>query len=273
MNAQSKELAPANEALPVDPTLLMIERVVLNPDADLNKVRELLDLQERREAAQAKQTFDMAFSQASADFPDIPMSGHNQHTKKPYATLKDITATVRPHLTKYGLALSFSATTGAEAIEVTAELSHSSGHTKRNTITLPFDTGAGRNRVQAIGSSQTYGQRYAAQALLGLSLGDDTEDDGSKTGPVEERQRQKSLNWEQTIVAELPEEATHREKAKAIADAITAQWGRMKGVRQIDNEWDRRAHLIDKLEADYKAFWETVIGAYEARRAQLAGET
>ncbi|WP_424974225.1 ERF family protein [Dinoroseobacter sp. S124A] len=270
MNAQSKELAPATEPMvPADPMFAMIHQVAVDGTASIEKLQQLLDLKATHDAQEAKKQFDRAFSQASADFPNVPQSGRNTHNNTTYSTLKDITSSVRPVLTRHGLALSFSTETGPEAVTVTAELSHEGGHVRRNSITLPLDTGAGRNRVQSVGSSQTYGQRYAAQAILGLSLGEDTEDDGRSTGQIEEHKRQKSLNWEQTIVSELPDEATPREKAKAIADAIVAQWGRMKGVRQIHNEWDRREHLISKLEETQQDLWQAVMDAYERRCGEL----
>lgn len=66
-----------------------------------------------------------------------------------------------------------------DKVTVTAELMHVAGHSKTTSMELPRDTSGSKNAVQAVGSSQTYGQRYTAQAILGLSLGDDTDDDGA----------------------------------------------------------------------------------------------
>src|SRR5699024_3669159 len=65
---------------------------------------------------------------------------------------------------------------------VTAKLMHRNGYEETASLPLPFDTSGNKSSVHSIGSSQTYGQRYTAQALLGLSLGDDTEDDGKAGG-------------------------------------------------------------------------------------------
>ena len=169
------------EALPADPMVSMIERICMDPNADMAKLERMLDMKERHEAQQAKAAFAEAFSRASARFPTIPMNGKG-HNNKPYATLKDITRLTRPVLAEHGLALTFSIEVGQEVI-VTAELMHEAGHSKTTSIALPRETSGSKNAVQAVGSSQTYGQRYTAQAILGLSLGDDTEDDGnSATG-------------------------------------------------------------------------------------------
>lgn len=259
--------------LPADPMVSMIERIAMDPNSDLAKLEKMLDMKERHDANQAKAAFDAAFSQASAEFPEIPLNGLNKHTQQRYAELKDIIGKTRPVLARYGLALSFSTEVDEKHVIVTAELSHKGGHTKRNSLPLPRDTGSGRNAVQAVGSSQTYGQRYTAQAILGLSLGEDTEDDGRGSGtPEPETPKRSNDPWTQTIVDELPEEATPLEKANAIADALCAQFRRMKGARQLSNEWDRRVHLIEGergFEAKYPKLHERVVDAYENRMNEL----
>lgn len=166
--------------IPADPMVSMIERVAMDPNADLAKLERMLELKERHEAQNAKAMFAEAFAKASAEFPTIPLNGRG-HNNKPYATLKDITRLTRPVLAKYGLALTFSIEV-TDQVLVSAELMHEAGHSKTTSIALPKETSGSKNAVQAVGSSQTYGQRYTAQAILGLSLGDDTEDDGAGTG-------------------------------------------------------------------------------------------
>lgn len=262
--------------LPADPMISMIERIVLDPNADLEKLERMLAMKERHDAANAKAAFDMAFARASSQFPDIPLNGLNEHNKKPYALLKDILGKTRPVLAKHGFALSFSTEVNDREVIVTAELSHENGHTKRNSLPLPRDTGAGRNAVQAVGSSQTYGQRYTAQAILGLSLGEDTEDDGRTTGSLETDAKPAAPRdpWTHAIISELPETSTPRDKAEAVAAALIAQWKRMKGERQLSNEWDRRRHLIEGdrgLEGAHPDLHEAVIDAYEVKLMDLKG--
>lgn len=259
--------------LPADPMVSMIERIAMDPNSDLAKLEKMLDMKERHDANQAKAAFDAAFSQASAEFPEIPLNGLNKHNGQRYAELKDIIGKTRPVLARYGLALSFSTEVDDKNVIVTAELSHKGGHTKRNSLPLPRDTGSGRNAVQAVGSSQTYGQRYTAQAILGLSLGEDTEDDGRGAGkPAPEATKRSTDPWTQTIIGEMPDDATPREKGEAIADALCAQFMRMKGERQLANEWDRRVHLIEGengFQGRHPDLWEKVIDAYEIRMNEI----
>lgn len=175
------EQLPVNTIDQVSPMVAMIERVALDPNASIEKLERMLDMRERIQAESAKAAFSAAFAAASAEFPAIPLNGKGNHNK-PYALLKDIIGLTRPVLSKHGMALSFSVNSANGKVVVTAELMHAAGHTKATSIELPSDTDKGRNLVQAVGSSQTYGQRYTAQAILGLSLGDDTDDDGAAAG-------------------------------------------------------------------------------------------
>lgn len=168
---------PAQPALlPADPMVSMIERVAMDPNADLAKLERMLEMRDRHEAREAEKAFAAAFAAASAEFPTIPLNGVG-HNKMKYATLKDITSLTRPVLSKHGLAMTFAIDTSDKAVVVTAKLMHKQGHSEQPSISLPADSSGSKNAVQAVGSTQTYGQRYTAQAILGLSLGEDTEDD------------------------------------------------------------------------------------------------
>lgn len=163
------------------PMVAMIERLVLDPNVPVDKLERMLAMRERIVADGAKAAFAAAFATASAQFPSIPLNGKGDKNK-PYALLKDIMGLTRQVLSRHGLALSFSVNSEGASVRVTAELMHIDGHTKTTSIELPKDQSGSKNAVQAVGSSQTYGQRYTAQAILGLSLGDDTEDDGLAAG-------------------------------------------------------------------------------------------
>ena len=274
MNAVTKTDQPEHH-LPADPMVSMIERVAMDPNSDLAKLERMLELKERHDAQNAKAAFDSAFAKASANFPDIPLNGENKHQKTKYALLKDIIKYTRPVLAAHGLALSFSTETTDKDVTVTAELSHENGHTKRNSLPLPRDAGAGRNAVQAIGSSQTYGQRYTAQAILGLSLGEGEEDDGASAGSEASKTPAPRDLWTHTILQDMPEDSTPRDKAMAVAQALCAQWKRMKGAQQLTNEWDRRAHLINGeagLEVRHPDLHETVCDSWANRMEEIRVE-
>lgn len=153
-----------------------IERICMNPDIPLDRLEKMLDMKERLDAKTAEQAFNAAFAAASAEFPAIPMNGKG-HNQRPYALLKDIINLTRPVLSAHGLSLNWDVQTEGGVVRVTARLKHTGGHQETTQISLAPDTSGSKAAPQAVGSSQTYGQRYTAQAILGLSLGDDVDDD------------------------------------------------------------------------------------------------
>lgn len=179
---------PAPMRAEVTPMIAMIERVALDPSASIEKLEQMLALKERMDAKDAERAFAAAFSAASAEFPMIPLNGKG-HNAKPYALLKDIIAITRPILASHGLILTWNVET-TDKVKVTAKLAHRDGHSQTTSIVLPADASGSKNAVQAFGSTQTYGQRYTAQAILGLSLGDDVDDDGkgSTAGTISDDQ-------------------------------------------------------------------------------------
>lgn len=173
---------------PPDPALSIIgviERALADPSCAIEKLEQLLSMQERIMERQAKAEHSAAKTLALAEMPKIPKRGRGHNDAK-YATLEDIINTTRPVLARNGLSLDFGVMVDGDHIVVTAKITHLNGHEESTSLPLPFDKSGSKNAVQAIGSSQTYGQRYTAQAILGLSLGDDTEDDGAGggTGPT-----------------------------------------------------------------------------------------
>ncbi len=169
------------DATPATSIIAVIERAALDPNVDIDKMERLLLMQERIMAVQAKAEYSAAKTAAMAEMPMIPKRGKG-HNDKPYAKLEDITQITRPVLSRNGLSLGFDVRVDGAQIIVTAKLTHQNGHEETTSLPLPFDNSGSKNAVQAIGSSQTYGQRYTAQALLGLSLGEDSEDDGGAGG-------------------------------------------------------------------------------------------
>jgi len=103
----------------------------------------------------------------------------NTHTKNAYATLDDINVVLKPIMQRHGFAVTFKVDHQANGIHVTGILMHCAGHREQTTLLLPVDIGSGRNAVQAVGSSTTYGKRYVMCALLNITTGDAPDDDGA----------------------------------------------------------------------------------------------
>jgi hypothetical protein len=175
----SEELAiqqPANQA---NAMLGMIERVALNPDVPIEKMEKLLDIQERMMNKQAEIDFNIAFSDMQPELPTIQAKGKG-HNSTTYARKEDMNRLVNPVLKKYGFALSFSNRQEEGDIITVATLRHRSGHCEKTELRLKNDTSGSKNAVQAVGSSQSYGERYTMKSILNLTITDDETDDDAK---------------------------------------------------------------------------------------------
>lgn len=172
----------------------MIERLVMSPDVDVSKLERLLEMQERIIARQAKADFMAALAEMKPKLPVIDRKGRIEVREKTasgkrdgdlqqstaFARWEDIDEAITPILHEHGFVLTFrtDATEDGRLI-VTAVLS-GHGHEERTSLPpLPFDTTGSKNNIQAVGSSLSYGKRYAATLLLNIrTKGED--DDGVK---------------------------------------------------------------------------------------------
>ncbi|MDZ7905142.1 MAG: ERF family protein [Cypionkella sp.] len=100
------------------------------------------------------------------------------HTSKTYSTLDDLIRTARPVLSAHGLSLSWQTAANGDEYSVTAIVRHSRGHSIQTTLSGKRDTGKQMNALQGGGSTETYLKRYTGFSLLGLSSGDEVDDDG-----------------------------------------------------------------------------------------------
>jgi hypothetical protein len=178
MNEVTKIQTETQEIAAPDPMVAMIERVAMSPDLPVDRLTALMDMRERQMEKEAEQVFNQAFAEAMAAMPDVPKSGKNNHTRQTYSTLDDLIKTARPILAARGLSLNW--TTKAEGGEyhVTAVVRHAMGHSIKTTLSGPRDSGKQMNALQGGGSTETYLKRYTGFSILGLSSGDEVDDDG-----------------------------------------------------------------------------------------------
>lgn len=172
---QPQQLAQRDPA----PMYSMIERAARDPAVDIDKLERLMLMQERAIAREAKASYDAAMAELQPKLPSVGERG-NAAGRYTYALWEDINAAIKPVLMEHGFALTFR-TDFTNGITVTGVLSHRAGHREETSITLPADPSGGKNAVQAVASSVSYGKRYTAGALLNLtSHGED--DDGNSAG-------------------------------------------------------------------------------------------
>lgn len=188
-----------------DPYLAMIERAARDPAVDLAKLQGLMAMKKEVEADRASIAFADAFTELQPDLPVIDRTGtivvYSKTDREkpggvpegarpiqqtPYATLDNILEAIRKPLHDHGFSLRFEHDTAADGrLITTAILRHREGHSERATAPpLQHDSSGSKNNVQAVGSSLTYGRRYALMAVLPIvsHAPQDADDDGKGAG-------------------------------------------------------------------------------------------
>lgn len=169
--------------IPADNSIMaVISRAAADPSCDIEKMERLLALHERMQAKTAEAAFNAAMAEMQCEIPTVGQGALNTHTEKTYATLDDINVTLKPIMQVHGFAISFKVENTAAGVSVTGILMHRDGHREETTMLLPVDIGKGRNAVQAVGSSTTYGKRYVMCALLNITTSEMQDDDGHGAG-------------------------------------------------------------------------------------------
>ena len=166
------------QAGPVTP-MQMLELAV-KQGAGLDRLQQLMDLQERWEASQARKAYNDAFSKFKAEavriiknrtVTDGPLKG------KSYAELFAVVNAVTPALSANGLSASWKITKDEPTwIEVTCFITHIGGHVESVSMGGPPDVGGAKSAIQARASTVSYLERYTLKAITGLSEQNDDTD-------------------------------------------------------------------------------------------------
>lgn len=164
--------------------------MAIEKDAGIEKIQQLMDLQERWEANQARKAFDAAISLARADIKPIvkkatvdfeTSKGGRTHYK--HETLDAIAEQIDPILSDHGLSYRFRSRQENGMLTVTCIVAHRDGHYEETALSGPPDSSGSKNAYQSVGSAATYLQRYTLKLALGLSAAKD--DDAESAGQQE----------------------------------------------------------------------------------------
>lgn len=198
-DAADRALQPMDRAVASAPDagalIQMIERAALNPSVDINKMERLYEMHEKALARSAKLSFVRAFAIMKPQLPTITERGailnSSGKVQSSYAEWEDINDAIGPLLTANGFTLSFRPGAAPDGkVTVTGILRHIDGHEEEATVTLPMDPSGSKNAVQSVGSSLSYGKRYATIALLNITsrAPADKDDDGRRSSLSEAAQ-------------------------------------------------------------------------------------
>lgn len=152
--------------------------LAVSQGADVEKLKQLMDLQERWEANEARKAFTAAKSAFKKNPPKVIKDLENKQYKSMYASIGNFVTTVNAALGEHGLEASWSLNQG-DQIEVTCVLSHVMGHSERVMLKSGPDTSGAKNPLQQIKSAITYLELATFQAITGIVAINEGNDDGA----------------------------------------------------------------------------------------------
>ena len=182
--------------------LTLIERVALDPRADVEKLGRVMAMYERLKAKEAELAYNAAKGRILKNLTGIkivknrsvlyefekgkPRKGTYEAFK--YAPLEEIDKHLRPLLAEEDMDLAYSDEPQEDGgILIRGRLKHlPGGHYEDSFMPGPLDTTGGKSNVQAVGSTNSFLRRYIACNIFNIVVvGDD--DDGT-VGTLDEAQ-------------------------------------------------------------------------------------
>lgn len=169
--------------------MALIERA-MQSGASMEQLEKLLDLQERWEKNEARK----AFAAAMVEFKKEPITINknkgvsydsrdgSSKTEYRHATLDHVCEEIIVALNKHGIAHSWRPETVEGKVRVTCILRHQLGHEESVTLDAPPDDSGKKNKIQAVGSTITYLERYSLLAVTGLAVKGQDDDGAGSSG-------------------------------------------------------------------------------------------
>jgi hypothetical protein len=184
-------------AAPSAMTPVELLRIAVSQGADIEKLKQLMDLQERWEANEARKAFNAAMNKFKANPPVISKNKlvefdtSKGKTSYRHATLDHVCEVVTKGLSAVGITHAWKVKQDKDLITVICRLTHEMGHSEETELSGVPDNSGSKNSIQAIASTVTYLQRYTLLPACGLAAGNDT--DGATPAkpfiPVEELEK------------------------------------------------------------------------------------
>src|ERR1700745_814910 len=205
---QSERLPPAPPSDGPSAILALIERVALDPCADVGKLERVIAMYERLKAKEAELAYNAAKGRILKKLTGIkivknrsvlyeidkgkPQRGTYEAFK--YAPLEEIDKHLRPLLAEEDMDLSYSdkPREGGDIL-IRGRLKHlPCGHYEDSFMPAPPVTSGAKANVQAVGSANSFLRRYVACNIFNIVVvGDD--DDGTG-GPIDDAQTRTILD-------------------------------------------------------------------------------
>jgi len=212
------------------------------------------------------ETLAQAFLAAQQSMQGPKKTAKNTHFRSKYATLEDVLEACVPVLNQHGIALSQGMKTLDGIHHVTTTLVHGVSGEK---VSFDVPLILGKADMQGLGSAITYARRYGALMACGVAPEDD---DGNAASAPQRQPKPATEDLTQamydSVEDSLPPGASGRQRAEAYAEFIAGEFSG-KGLRALDNAWERHKRIIDGLSGKHPDLFEKIVDAFEVRRMEL----
>ena len=197
--------APLLPDAPPSPLALMSQAIqaghkMTDMQALVDLAKQWREMEREEQERQARAAFTRAMAAFKAECPpvldkdgEVKFKGTNYR----HATLGGILQVITPHLSRAGLSVSWETDQDQGFVTVTCVVTHVDGHSERRPLTGPHDNSGNKNKIQQMGSTITYLQRYTLTAALGLSTGEVDEDGSGPEPKSDDRPNQRRGNGQQ----------------------------------------------------------------------------
>jgi hypothetical protein len=185
-----------------DPMLSMIERVVLDPNASIEKLERMLAMKERLEdraleesRREQERAYYRAFADCQQELRVVARNKKNTQTSSRYADLAAISEAADPVIRKHGFSTSFQPAGNTDKGNqlIKWRIAHRDGYVESGVAELPKDNVGAQGKVNktdmhAFGSGATYGRRYLKLMLFDIATADDDGNAAGGDGPISTEQ-------------------------------------------------------------------------------------
>jgi len=197
----------SNELITQRPSPTTLIEMAIQKGVDIAQLKELMDLQDRWEAKQAKKSFLDALSKFQTIVPQLKktktasIASQKGSFSYKYADLGTIAQSIKEALNQCGLSYRWEFEEANNKMKVTCQVSHRDGHTEITSMEAGLDGTGFKNDIQQKGSTHTYLQRYTLIGALGLSTADQDTDAKGQQKTQEFSAKEIKEQWKQVIDA------------------------------------------------------------------------
>jgi hypothetical protein len=244
----------------------IIARLARDPKLTVDKLAQLIALNERLTAAQARALFEVAYDAMVLEIPTITKRGAVRNKQgeiqSRYSKFEDIQKIVKPILKRFGFTQKFRTEwPDLRTLEVVGILTHKAGHSTESRFRSPADDSGGKNAIQGLGSANAYGRRYTTIDLLNIVC-EGQDDDGQAAG---QRKPPAKPSPEKTAP---PPAAHHSQSTERITDGQRRRLGVVihnsgRGIEEV-KDWLQRRYNVTKSEQITRNVYDDICRAIEA---------